>query len=158
MKRSAHCIIYCLALLGAGCGVHRQLLNSSPVEPNPLSFLSVSCEIASDAMFNGPGAKAVWLRITNPSDRRLDGVAITLNGSYTASLQDLRMHLGFCKGSPSLGRPSILPRDDLVFTFSHDITNHQIMTNRTGETMPITMAPTSATIRAVQGVGTWELK
>ena len=149
-------VIWCLALLVVGCGSGAQPLGLQAEESNPLAFLSVSCAVSADGF--PPATTGLHLKIKNPSARRLDGVSVTVDDSYTAALQDLRMVLGFWEGSPALGRSSILPGDDLVFVFSHDISNHGIMKNGKGEAMPRTLVPASITIRTDDGSGTWSVK
>ena len=137
-----------------GCGQRPSPLSLSPGDENPLTFLSVSCDVSDE-----PGdAKAIILRIKNRSDRRLEDVSITFNNSYTARLKDLRIYLSPLKGTAPLGRSSVLPGDDLEFVFSHDISNHQNMTNQSGKTLSFTIVPASISIRTENSVGTWTVK
>jgi len=143
-----------MTLLAAGCSDRAKSLQLPHGGNNPLAFLSVACNVSDDL----GGAKALVLKIRNPSDRRLEDVSITFNDSYTAPLQNLRVYLGPAKGTPPLGRSTLLPGDDLEFVFSRDISNHQCMTNQQGQTLPLTFVPAGISIRSGQTVGTWSIK
>lgn len=123
-------------------------------EGDPLASLPVSCDVSDDL----GGAKALHLRVDNPSGRRFDDVSITFDESYTARLQDLRVYPSPAQGSPPLGRPGILPGDNLEIVFSHDVSNHQNMANQSGAPLPVTLVPTHITIDAQGTSATWRVK
>ncbi len=144
------------ASLAASCGNPSQHQTLDPDVGNPLSFLSVSYETQPDGF--PPGTVAHSLRVTNPSAQTLDDVSISYDGKYRTPLQSLLVYQGFVKGCTDLGRSSILPGDDLVFPFSHDVSNHQVMTDPAGSPYPRTVAPANITITTSGAEGTWHVR
>ena len=122
---------------------------------NPLSYLKVICRTSGD---NGVVNKAIVLSIRNPSDKIVEDVRVVFAGGYLAKLADLDVYGGFWDGLRSLGRSSIQPNDELEFVFSHDTSNHRVVRNGAGESLPRTTVPSVISIESAQGAGTWQFR
>jgi len=147
-------VLFALSLLFSGCQRQEKTPKAIAVENNDLNFLNVSCSIGREL----PRSKSFVLTISNLSTQNLDEVSIEVNDTYSSSLEEFLIYRGFKKGNQPLGRNQILANEEVIILSSHDIPNHYVMKNASGEPMPDSMVPVKITIRTNQGKGTWNFQ
>jgi hypothetical protein len=156
-KLSFFTILTCCVCLLCSCARQTGSYQAVPESSNDLAFLTISYKAGRD-IINGPNAKAFTLTIRNSCTGQVDDVAITLDEGYTSTLENLSVHLGFPAGVKRLGRSSLKSEESVSFIFSHDVSNHRIVTNSKGKPFPIHNVPTNVALTARQGSGKWAFK
>lgn len=149
------CGVAVLACALSSCGSERAEMIGAAAAGNPFGYLEVKCHVSSDLGF---GNKRMVLRIDNPSDQMVQDVRLIFAGGYSTKLANLIVFDGFWDGSRALGRSTIQPHDELEFIFSHDVSNHGVVRNSVGESLPRTTIPSVIAIESVQGHGAWRFR
>ena len=149
------CRVAVLACALSSCGGASTQMIAVADAGNPIGYLQVDCRVSSDLGFVN---KSMVLRIRNPSDQVVEDVRLIFAGGYSVTLADLIVTGGFWDGTHALARSSILPRDELEFIFSHDVSNHHVVRNDLGESLPRTTVPSVFGIESTQGYGAWRFR
>jgi len=154
MKIHTFCVMAVLSAVLATCAKQSTELELTADEGNSLTELTLACVTHHD----GGDRRAMVLSIHNSSDRELESIRLTFDDAYSSSLEKLHIHQGYRKGSQALGTARMLPGENLEFIFSHDTSNHQLMKNEAGETLPANFIPKTITIHAGDASANWRAK